>query len=94
MSTIPHLMTRCQTDWTLYLTFLHTCVLFSFAATNEVGLRRLLFDQRPYDQNVCPERGVTRVYTNLILLQIESVDEKAQVRSARLSSCRTLLGEV
>ena len=47
--------------------------------TNEVELRRLLFQQRPYDQKVCPEVGVTKVHTNLILLQIESVDEKAQV---------------
>ena len=47
--------------------------------TNEVELRRLLFQKRPYDQKVCPEVGVTKVHTNLILLQIESVDEKAQV---------------
>jgi hypothetical protein len=48
-------------------------------STNEVELRRLLFHKRAYDQKVCPESGVTKVHTNLILLQIESVDEKAQV---------------
>jgi hypothetical protein len=48
-------------------------------STNEVELRRLLFHKRGYDQKVCPESGVTKVHTNLILLQIESVDEKAQV---------------
>lgn len=47
--------------------------------TNEVELRKLLFHQRPYDRRVCPEAGITKVHTNLILLQIESVDEKAQV---------------
>jgi hypothetical protein len=47
--------------------------------TNEIELRRLLFHKRPYDQKVCPETGITKVHTNLILLQIESVDEKAQV---------------
>lgn len=50
-------------------------------------LRRLLFQQRPYDQKVCPEVGVTKVHTNLILLQIESVDEKAQV-------CRPIEGKL
>lgn len=52
--------------------------------SNEVRLRRLLFDQRIYDQKVCPESGVTKVHINLILLQIESVDEKAQVSSLSL----------
>ncbi|UJR25429.1 hypothetical protein I4U23_006776 [Adineta vaga] len=65
--------------WKFSLIFLCTQHLFSFVNTNEDGLRRLLFDQRPYDQQVCPEKGITNVYTNLILLQIESVDEKAQV---------------
>ena len=51
----------------------------TFVSTNEVALRRLLFQHRAYDQKVCPESGITKVYTNLILLQIESVDEKAQV---------------
>ena len=49
------------------------------AEANEIELRRLLFNGRPYDQKVCPEQGVTKVHTNLILLQIESVNEKAQV---------------
>ncbi|CAF4578015.1 unnamed protein product [Rotaria sp. Silwood1] len=50
-----------------------------YVNTNEVELRKLLFHERPYDRTVCPEAGITRVHTNLILLQIESVDEKAQV---------------
>ncbi|CAF1466835.1 unnamed protein product [Adineta ricciae] len=63
----------------LFFILIRTQFLFSHVSTNEDGLRRLLFDQRPYDQNVCPEKGITKVYTNLIVLQIESVDEKAQV---------------
>ena len=55
--------------------FLHTL----HANANEVELRKQLFHERPYDQKVCPEEGITTVYTNLILLQIESVNEKAQV---------------
>lgn len=47
--------------------------------SNEIELRRSLFNRRSYDHKVCPELGVTKVHTNLILLQIESVDEKAQV---------------
>jgi hypothetical protein len=52
--------------------------------TNEIELRKLLFHQRPYDQKVCPESGITKVHTNLILLQIESVDEKAQVVTSNI----------
>ncbi len=63
----------------LFLIFLFTNVLILHVNTNEVELRRLLFHKRGYDQKVCPESGVTKVHTNLILLQIESVDEKAQV---------------
>jgi hypothetical protein len=58
---------------------LNIFILLSYVSTNEVELRKLLFHQRPYDQKVCPEAGTTKVHTNLILLQIESVDEKAQV---------------
>ena len=47
--------------------------------TNEVELRRFLFHRRQYDPRVCPEAGLVKVYTNLILLQIESVEEKSQV---------------
>jgi hypothetical protein len=54
-------------------------VLSSYVSTSEVELRKSLFHKRKYDPKVCPEAGVTKVYTNLILLQIESVDEKAQV---------------
>ncbi|CAF3132299.1 unnamed protein product [Rotaria socialis] len=53
-------------------------------STNEIELRRLLFHKRAYDQNVCPEAGVTKVHTNLILLQIESVNEKAQVVTSNI----------
>ena len=63
----------------LFFILIRTQFLFSHVSTNENGLRHLLFHQRPYDQNVCPEKGITKVYTNLIVLQIESVDEKAQV---------------
>jgi hypothetical protein len=59
-------------------------IIFPFVNTNEVELRKLLFHQRPYDQKVCPELGVTKVHTNLILLQIESVDEKAQVVTSNI----------
>jgi hypothetical protein len=58
---------------------LNIFLLFPCLSTNEVELRRYLFEKRPYDRKVCPEEGITKVYTNLILLQIESVDEKAQV---------------
>ncbi len=63
----------------LFLSFLFATILISSVNTNEIELRRLLFHKRPYDQKVCPETGITKVHTNLILLQIESVDEKAQV---------------
>jgi hypothetical protein len=63
----------------LFLSFLFATILISPVNTNEIELRRLLFHKRPYDQKVCPETGITKVHTNLILLQIESVDEKAQV---------------
>ena len=53
--------------------------LFLHANTNEVELRKLLFHERRYDEKVCPEAGITQVHTNLILLQIESVNEKEQV---------------
>ena len=53
--------------------------LFLHASTNEVELRKLLFHERRYDEKVCPEAGITQVHTNLILLQIESVNEKEQV---------------
>jgi hypothetical protein len=54
-------------------------IYFQFSTTTELELRRLLFHERAYDQKVCPQVGVTKVHTNLILLQIESVNEKAQV---------------
>lgn len=54
-------------------------LLISHTHSNEIELRRSLFHRRSYDHKVCPELGVTKVHTNLILLQIESVDEKAQV---------------
>lgn len=63
----------------LILIFFYTNILILHVNTNEVELRRLLFHKRAYDQNVCPEAGITKVHTNLILLQIESVNEKAQV---------------
>lgn len=56
-------------------------ILISYVNTNEVELRTLLFKERAYDTKVCPEKGITKVHTNLIFLQIESVDEKAQVCS-------------
>lgn len=59
---------------------LNIFILFPYVTTNEVELRKLLFHERPYDRRVCPGAGITKVHTNLILLQIESVDEKAQVR--------------
>ena len=58
---------------------INIAVLFPYVSTNEVELRKWLFHKRAYDQKVCPEVGVTKVYTNLILLQIESVNEKEQV---------------
>lgn len=54
-------------------------ILILNVSTNEVELRRSLFHRRSYDRMVCPKSGITEVHTNLILLQIESVDEKAQV---------------
>ena len=60
--------------------FLAIFIFISPVITNEVELRQSLFHRRSYDYKVCPESGVTKVHTNLILLQIESVDEKAQVR--------------
>jgi hypothetical protein len=62
----------------MFFILLYMNILFSYVNTSELELRRLLFNRR-YDQKVCPEVGVTKVHTNLILLQIESVDEKAQV---------------
>ncbi|CAF1557580.1 unnamed protein product, partial [Didymodactylos carnosus] len=55
--------------------------IFKLTETNEVELRRLLFQATSYDRKVCPVRyptDVTNVHVNLILLQIESVNEKAQ----------------
>lgn len=63
----------------LFLILLSTNILILHVNTNEVELRRSLFHKRSYDRMVCPKSGVTDVHTNLILLQIESVDEKAQV---------------
>jgi hypothetical protein len=54
-------------------------LLFPYVNTNETELRKLLFHERPYDEKVCPEKGITKVHTNLILLQIESVNEREQV---------------
>ena len=59
---------------------LSSVLLVPSLCTNEVELRRMLFHERTYDQKVCPEAGITKVHTNLILLQIESVNEKEQVR--------------
>lgn len=61
--------------------FLIICIalVFQSISSTEVELRRSLFQKRSYDQKVCPEEGITKVHTNLILLQIESVNEKAQV---------------
>ena len=57
-----------------------TLIQFPSVSTTEVELRRLLFPERKtYDSKVCPEPGITKVHTNLILLQIESVNEKQQV---------------
>ncbi|CAF1124864.1 unnamed protein product [Rotaria sordida] len=64
--------------------FLYTNILFLHVSTNEVELRRLLFHKRRYDQYVCPQVGITNVYTNLILLQVESVNEKAQVVTSNI----------
>lgn len=63
----------------LFLFLIYSNLLCLHVCTNEIELRQLLFQKRPYDHNVCPEAGVTKVHTNLILLQIESVNEKAQV---------------
>ncbi|CAF2317363.1 unnamed protein product [Rotaria sp. Silwood2] len=68
----------------LSIILLYTNILFLHVSTNEVELRRLLFHKRAYDQYVCPEAGVTKVHTNLILLQIESVNEKAQVVTSNI----------
>ncbi|CAF3339071.1 unnamed protein product [Rotaria sp. Silwood1] len=68
----------------LSIILLCTNILFSHVSTNEVELRRLLFHKRLYDQYVCPEAGVTKVHTNLILLQIESVNEKAQIVTSNI----------
>ena len=64
----------------LLLSGLLTSIQFRLASTTEVELRRSLFQERTYDPKVCPEPGITKVHTNLILLQIESVNEKQQVR--------------
>ncbi|CAF0969813.1 unnamed protein product [Rotaria sordida] len=58
---------------------LNILLQFPYVNTNEVELRKFLFLERPYDRRVCPVVGINKVHTNLILLQIESVDEKAQV---------------
>ncbi|CAF4276765.1 unnamed protein product, partial [Rotaria socialis] len=63
----------------ILLLLLNIFLQSSYVSTNEIELRKLLFHERPYDRRVCPEAGITKVHTNLILLQIESVDEKAQV---------------
>ena len=60
---------------------LMTLIQFRSVLTTEVELRRSLFQGRDYDSKVCPEPGITKVHTNLILLQIESVNEKQQVRA-------------
>ena len=63
-------------------------LLVSLVNSNETELRKLLFDKRNYDRKVLPEIGITKVHTNLILLQIESVDEKAQVVTSNIQlSC-------
>lgn len=62
-----------------FLLLFYFTIVFSHVSTNEVDLRQFLFHKRPYDSKVCPQAGVTKVHTNLILLQIESVNEKAQV---------------
>jgi hypothetical protein len=56
-------------------------LLYPYVKTNERELRLSLFENRRYDEKVCPEKGITKVHTNLILLQIESVNEKEQVYS-------------
>ena len=58
---------------------LYINLIVVYVSTNEVELRRSLFHKRIYDQKVRPQAGVITVHTNLILLQIESVNEKAQV---------------
>jgi hypothetical protein len=70
-----HVLQEC------FLISLSINLFISHGNANEVELRRSLFNRRSYDHKVCPELGVTKVHTNLILLQIESVDEKAQVCS-------------
>jgi len=59
-------------------------LLFSYINTNEIELRKALFQGRPYDQKVCPGSGITKVHTNLILLQIESVNEREQVVTSNI----------
>ena len=73
----------------LLLSFgLLTLIRFRSVSTTEVELRRSLFQERTYDAKVCPEPGITKVHTNLILLQIESVNEKQQVRHDQFSLAR------
>jgi hypothetical protein len=59
-------------------------IFFASINTNETELRKSLFNRGKYDPKVCPEVGITKVHTNLILLQIESVDEKAQVVTSNI----------
>jgi len=68
----------------LLIQICYLCCLFFIVNSNEIELRKILFHNRPYDQKVCPEAGITKVHTNLILLQIESVDEKAQVVTSNI----------
>ncbi len=63
----------------LFLLLVYTNILFPHVNSNESELRRLLFEKREYDEKICPEKGITKVHTNLILLQIEGVNEKEQV---------------
>lgn len=72
----------------IFFILINAFLLLSLVHSNETELRKLLFDKRNYDRKVCPEVGTTKVHTNLILLQIESVDEKAQVVTSNIQlSC-------
>lgn len=72
----------------IFFSLINVFLLLSLVHSNETELRKLLFEKRNYDRKVCPEAGTTKVHTNLILLQIESVDEKAQVVTSNIQlSC-------
>ncbi|CAF0731258.1 unnamed protein product [Adineta steineri] len=72
-----------STNFSFYV-LLSIFLLISYVNTNEVRLRKSLFNERPYDAKVCPEEGITKVHTNLIFLQIESVDERAQIVTSNI----------